>query len=287
VVSGNAALYQVAVALIPALLFGGAVLELRERPPMPRNPRLLGLCVAAILGAGVVAEIIAIRGAIDPGIGDLGRRFLVLVLTAGTTGLAIWIAAPLLRTAASGTRIHLGWKEVAAVLTVAVIAGQFAITESLDHAEKRLTLRAASEQIARTSRELNQAEQIELEARTQLLSLARSTDSDGTVAAVIFRLRQLDDQALGPVSYGNPGMSNAEHHVRARVQRMNTISADFERDIEAKIRDLAQPKRELLMVAWRRLISAVAPTIGDRETFFFATRQFKRACAEAAFLECH
>jgi hypothetical protein len=64
-------------------------------------------------------------------------------------------------------------------------------------------------------------------------------------------------------------------------------AADFERDIEAKIRDFSQPKRELLMLAWRRLISAVAPTIGDREASFFATRQFKRACAEAAFLGCH
>lgn len=79
--SGNSALDQVAVALIPALLFGGTVLELRRRAPTPRNPRLLGLSVAGILSAGVIAEIVAIRGAIDPGIGDLGRRYLVLVLT--------------------------------------------------------------------------------------------------------------------------------------------------------------------------------------------------------------
>lgn len=285
--SGNAALYQVAVALIPALLFGGAMLEFRERPPMRRNPRLLGLCVAGILGAGVVGEIIAIRGAIDPGIGDLGRRYLVLVLVAGTTGFAIWIAAPLVRTASAGTRIHVGWREAAAALMIAVIAGQFAITESLYHAEKRLTLKAASEQIARTSRQLNQAEQIELAARSQLLSLAHSSGSDGVVAAVIFRLHQLDDQALGPVSYGELDMENAERHVRAGFQRMNAISADFERDNEAKIQDLSQPTRELLMLAWRRLISAVAPTIGGREASFFATRQFKRACAEAAFLGCH
>jgi len=135
-VSGNAALYQVAVALIPALLFGGAVLELRERPPMSRNPRLLGLRVAGILSAGIAAEIIAIRGAIDPEIGDLDRRFLVLVLTAGAAGIAIWIAAPLLRAAGSGTRIHLGWREIAAALIIAVIAGQLAITESLDRAER-------------------------------------------------------------------------------------------------------------------------------------------------------
>jgi hypothetical protein len=145
----------------------------------------------------------------------------------------------------------------------------------------------ASEQIARTSRDLNQAEQSELAVRTQLLSLARSANSDRAVAAVIFRLHQLDDQALGPVSYGNLDMNNAEHHVRAGFQRMNAVNADFEHDIEAKIRDLSQPKRELLMLAWRRLISAVAPTIGGREAAFFATRQFKRACAEAAFLGCH
>lgn len=285
--SGNTALYQVAVALIPALLFGGAVLELRARPPMRRNPRLLGLCVAGILSAGVVGEIIAIRGAIDPEIGDFGRRYLVLVLVAGTTGLAVWIAAPLVRTASSGTGIHLGWRGVAAALMIAVIAGQLAITESLDHAEKRLTLKAASEQIAQTTRQLSQAEQIELAARTQLLSLAHSSGSETAVAAVIYRLHQLDDQALGPASYGELGMKNAERHVRAGFQRMNAISADFERDNEAKFQDLSQPTQELLMLAWRRLISAVAPTIGDREASFFATRQFKRACAEAAFLGCH
>jgi hypothetical protein len=86
--SGNAALYQVAVALIPALLFGGAVLELRQRTPTPRKPRLLDLSVAGILSAGAIAEIVAICGAIDPGIGDLGRRYLVLVLTGRSAQLA-------------------------------------------------------------------------------------------------------------------------------------------------------------------------------------------------------
>jgi len=284
--NGNAALYQVAVALIPELLFGGAVLELRVQPPIPRNPRLLGLSVTGILSAGVVAEIIAIRGSIDPGVGDISRRYLVLILTAGTTGLAIWIAAPLLRTAASDTRIHLGWREVAATLVIAVIADQFAITESLDNAEKRLELKAASEQITRTSRELNRAEQIELTARTQLLSLARSAHSDRAVAAVVFRIHQLDDQALGPVRYGRLDMDNAERHVRTGFQRMNAINVKFERDIETKIRDLGQAERELLMLAWRRLISAVAPMIGDSDAFFLARRQFKHACAGAAFLGC-
>lgn len=115
------------------------------------------------------------------------------------------------------------------------VVGQLAIAESLDHAEKRFALKLASEQIARTSRELSQAEQIELAARTQLLSLARSSGSAPAVAIAITHLHQLDDRALGPVSYGSLTMSNAERHVRAGFRSMNAINTNFAHGIEVEI----------------------------------------------------
>jgi len=67
---------------------------------------------------------------------------------------------------------------------------------------------------------------------------------------------------------------------------MNAINTNFAHGIEVETEGLGRAKRELLILAWKRLISAVAPTIGDREALFFATRRFKRACSEAAFLGC-
>jgi hypothetical protein len=276
----------VAVALIPALLFGGAVIELREWPAVHQSPRLLGLGVAGLLGAGVVAEVIAIRGTIDPAVGDLERRYLVFVLMIGTAGLAIWIAAPLLRAAIGGTRIRLGWREVGIVLAVFGIVGQFAITDSLDQAAVRFELETASNRFERTSRELNRAEQAESAARTQLLELARSTSSDRAVAVVVSHLHQLDDQALGPMRESNLNMGNAERHVRKGFRRLNAISRSLGHAIEVEIGGIGQAERELLVVAQRRLISATAPTIGDKEAFFFATKQFRRTCTKAAFLGC-
>ena len=202
--NGNAAFFQVAVGLIPVLMFGGAVAELRNRPRQRPNPRPFGLALTAILAAGVIAEIIAIRGAIDPSVGDLGQRYLALVVTTGTVGLALWIAAPLLREATVGTRVWLGLREVVAVIGLAAVIGQVAITESLDHASARAALESAGERVTKVGRELNQAERTESAARTQLLHLAQSMRSTHAMSAVILHLHQLDDRALAPVRTQGP-----------------------------------------------------------------------------------
>lgn len=284
--NGNAALFQVAVGLIPVLMFGGAVAELRNRPRQRLNPRLFGVALTAILAAGVIAEIIAVRGVIDPSISDLGRRYLVLVLTAGTVGLALWIAAPLLREATAGTRIRLRLREVLVVIGLAAVVGQVAITESLDHASARAALDSTGERVTNASRELNHAERSESAARTQLVRLAQSIRSTHAISVVILYLHRLDDQALGPLRTGDLSQANVEHRVQASFGRLNAISQGLERAFRAGLQGLSQANRELLLLAEQRLIKAVAPSIIGQEELAIAEERYAQACDEAAFLGC-
>ncbi|HSR94087.1 MAG TPA: hypothetical protein VLK56_04415 [Solirubrobacterales bacterium] len=284
--NGNAAFFQVAVGLIPVLMFGGAVAELRNRPRQRPNPRPFGLALTAILAAGVIAEIIAIRGAIDPSVGDLGQRYLAFVVTTGTVGLALWIAAPLLREATVGTRVWLGLREVVAVIGLAAVIGQVAITESLDHASARAALESAGERVTKVGRELNQAERTESAARTQLLRLAQSMRSTHAMSAVILHLHQLDDRALAPVRTRGLNQANAEHRIQISFRRLNAISRSLERAFRDPIAGLSQADRELLLLAVQRLITAVAPAIDGREELAYAEAEYARACDAAAFLGC-
>lgn len=275
--TGSAALYQVAVALIPALLFGGAVLELRDQPRQPGNRRMIGLGVSVILAAGVVAEIIAIRGAIDPAVGDWERRYLVLVLTAGTAGLAIWIAAPLLRAATTGTGPWLGWRAVGIVMILTAVGGQLAITESLEHASARVALEDASKELTRASNELNDSERSESRARTQLISLARSVSRhDAVVAVVLSHLRRLDDRALHPIRSAAPHEGlEAPRLVDPAIKVLNSIDLSLQRKFGDKIAGLRRDERELLLLAQRRLFSAVASAIVSRAEFLSAEIRYR------------
>lgn len=282
--TGSAALYQVAIALIPALMFGGAVLEIREGSPTFRSPRF-GIAFALALAAGVFAEIIAIQGAIDPSVQNWERRYLVLVLTAGTAGLALWIATPTLQHATAGTRFRWGALGTGAALAISVIGGQIAITESLDHASTRINLERASEEIRQASRELNDAEQKEARNQADLLSLAQATQSTRSVGAVLTHLHQIDDRVLFAFGDGTLNEENAEKRIGIGFRRLNNIGQNLEQ-IFSRSPDLSAVQHELLLLQERRLISSIADVMGDREALLYADLRYRRACNTATFLGC-
>lgn len=283
--TGSAALYQVAIALIPALMFGGAVLEIRERSPKSRSP-WFGLAFALGLAAGVFAEIIAIQGAIDPSVQDWERRYLALALTTGTAGLALWIAAPTLRQATEGTRFSWGALGIGTALALSAIGGQVAITESLDHASARVDLERASEEVREASRELNDAEQQEARNQAGLLSLAQATKSTRSLSATIAHLHQIDDRVLTDFRDGTLNENNAEMRIELGFRQLNHISQNLEQ-IFMRTPDLTVVQHELLLLQERRLISSVADVMGDREALLFAQLHLRRACDAATFLGCN
>jgi K+-transporting ATPase A subunit len=63
--NGSEAFFQVAVALVPAFLFGRAIRKPEQGWPSDWWARVL---VVAVLAVTVVAEVFAIRGVIDPGV---------------------------------------------------------------------------------------------------------------------------------------------------------------------------------------------------------------------------
>jgi len=96
--SATQAFFQLAVAAIPALLFGGAVLDSRRRGQrdgaLQDGERVFaGALVVIVLLAGP-AELIAVRGAVDGSTGGLLLDYVAFVLCAGTLALAVNIVVP-------------------------------------------------------------------------------------------------------------------------------------------------------------------------------------------------
>jgi hypothetical protein len=94
--SATQAFFQLAVAAIPALLFGGAFLEsTKDRQPEAHDGErfLLGALVVLVLLAGG-AEVVAVRGAVDDTVGGFSLHYVAFVLCGGTLALALNVAAP-------------------------------------------------------------------------------------------------------------------------------------------------------------------------------------------------
>jgi hypothetical protein len=92
--SANQAFYQVAVALIPGLLFGGALLEARDTREAGDAPGLLRFGVVLLVVLAGVAEIVSIRGAVGGSTGTLGQRVVVFVVVVGTVAIGVRTAMP-------------------------------------------------------------------------------------------------------------------------------------------------------------------------------------------------
>jgi hypothetical protein len=85
----------------------------------------------------------------------------------------------------------------------------------------------------------------------------------------------------------NLNEGNADQRIDAGFRHLNSLSNRLERAFETRVEDLREADRELLLLAERRLISSVSPTIGDRVEFALAKDRYEHACRAAAFLGCH
>jgi hypothetical protein len=86
------------VAAIPALLFGGAVLDSRRRGQregtLQDGERVFVVALVLIVLLAGPAELIAVRGAVDGSTGGLLLDYVAFVLSAGTLALAVNIVMP-------------------------------------------------------------------------------------------------------------------------------------------------------------------------------------------------
>jgi hypothetical protein len=96
-VTATQAFFQLAVAAIPALLFGGAVLEARQRDRTGKlrdGERVFVGALVILVVLAAPAELIAVRGAVDDSTGGLWLDFVAFVLCAGTLALVVNVVAP-------------------------------------------------------------------------------------------------------------------------------------------------------------------------------------------------
>jgi hypothetical protein len=301
-VTGSQAFFQVAVALIPALLFGGALAERRSgadsaEPP----PRSLAILVGVGLLAGVVAEVVAIRGAIDPSVSRLELRYLVFVVVAGTIGIAVWTAIPWISKGAvpRQTYARLGQRRtlvlVGLVLMAALVVAQLSITESLDRASARRALNEASREYLEANRQLNAAERTVTSARAALLSTGARTAPwiRRRLEPVLARHLERLDQASNPVLAENvdPDAPKrtaelVQSRLDAAVKKHNELALNLEDALSEGNPRVPTPHRTLVQLAVLRLRAAEVERLVASLNALRATERFREACNDAQFLNC-
>ena len=271
-----------AIALIPGLLFGGAMLQLREEGPGPPRSHLLRIGVVVFLCGGVMAEVFAIRGAIDPAsIRDWEQRWIVFMLTTGTVGVAYWCALPLLRDDPESKWLRLGRPLLLLVLIAAAVAGQFTITDSLQNAQARVRYEGITNRSVRVSREARAAERGEAEYRARLINLARSSRSSGEVLRVVLlHLRQIDD---GPLRIARkPGLTleTVDEEMTGAINALWRIDDRLERAFLKGVPNLSAEERQLLYLAEGRLIAAVEEEMASVSSNTLTFKELQRACED-------
>jgi hypothetical protein len=162
---GERAFFQIAVALIPVLLFGGVLVERRERRRGSRLGRWEALSVGAIpvlASLAILAEAVAISCVIT-GRGNVVDRLLVMaVILAGMVAVALSTSIPatreLMEGAASERARQYSRFAPAAVVIAIVVCGLAALpqltaaiqtSEALADRKRALELQAEAEEIHR------------------------------------------------------------------------------------------------------------------------------------------
>ena len=290
--TGSQTFYQVAIALIPALLFGGALA--RRRSALGPAGRFAGTGVAVALLAGVAAQLIAIRGAIDPSISRFETRYLVFVVVVATVGLALWTAVPWVAPPRRSSWRAAGWRRWGSialglsVIVAGLIGAQLAITESLDHAEARIAFVDASEEFQRARDAYNKADSDVLAARAELLSVVSDAAPNARrrLAPVIARHLEAVDDAVSPVTRENlSGPPRTQQLVKGRLDaafaRLNDVTGELHQALDAGEPRIPEWQRLLVQLALRRLSSVEASRLVSVVNDLGAAEAFREACNDA------
>ena len=177
--SGSEAFFQVAVALVPALVFGGAMRRGDQRWQSSGRARVV-ILILVVLGVAVsvAAEIFAIQGVIDPTVPRWKTRFVAFTIVGGTVVIAAatvwsWLRHPgCARTSGAGKTVAIA-ACLAAALACLVAAAYFVssgLNDSLDRVDARSELARADGHVRDTSAALGQADQAVTSARIAFIT---------------------------------------------------------------------------------------------------------------------
>lgn len=296
--SGSEAFFQVAVVLIPAFLFGGAM----RRPDQGRRPgSVVGVGIVVVLLGSVVAEVLAIRGVIDPAVNRSEQFFVVAVIVVGTVLIGAltawsWLGdsvrdVPTGGTArqsgeirgAISTKKKIGWGALTfCVAACAVAFSADEITDSLDNVDARNDLARAGQQVQRTSTALARADQSVSSTRALLIGtlveMQPRTRED--LAALVERQIHAIDKVVQPVLRtkrpSTATIASAEEALDAPTSR---LSKPFYRDLGTS---RADPEMHLAALAVDRFVRAEMVRLATKKTSARAQQRHVKACSEVA-----
>jgi hypothetical protein len=280
-VNGSAAFFQVALALIPAILFGGAALEARRKQEKSKTkPRKNAgrIVLVAIFVAGLAAEVIAIRGAIEPAsVADWERSLLALAIMAGSVGLAIWILAPALDDGGGFSFVEKA--AAGALVVVLAVAGFWWIESSLGRANVSETYDAAAAARLEAARELRAAEGSDFAARADLILLAGSTKRPtSAVSTVVDALQGLEVGAYRRIRRG-VSPTNIEPRVQQAFGFVSAVDRRLRRGFRTGLTGLDDSEHLLLVLAERRMISAAKLVMTTAVKKTAAREEIESLCA--------
>lgn len=279
--SGSEAFFQIAVALIPAFLFGGAMKKPDEQD-LPSGP-WLGVLIPIVVIVCVVAEILAIRGVIDPDVSRFEQFWVVFTIVGGTVliaGMTVWTWRREGQQKAGSTR--------QAVVQVGLVLGLVAlfafaawgITASLDDVDARNRVVQAERQVQRTSATLARADQAVSSARTLLITTLVNMESQARV-----RLARLVQEEIAEIDeIVQPVLRDR----RPTVVIVNQAEEALEDPIR-RLRDPVystlgtsrpDPEQHLAALAVDRLVRAEQLRLVAKDTNARARRRHAQACED-------
>ena len=272
-----------------------------QRWPSGRWMRLLVLVVILV---SVVAEILAIRGVIDPAVNRFEQFWVVFTIVGGTVLIAAltawsWLSAetkhaPALSDAtpsresrgssASRTRT-IGRVALIGGLGAAFAFSAWGITQSLDSVDARNDLTRADQRVRRTSAALARADQGVTSARTLLISTlvemrARSRENFSTL--VEEQIHAIDDVVQPVLGRERPSSATIDSAEDDLAQPASRLRKPFYRHLGTR---RADPEVHLAALAVDRVIHSELVRLAAKERSARARQTHLRACRKVTGTE--
>jgi hypothetical protein len=285
--SGSEAFFQVAVALVPALVFGGAMRRGDQRLPSRGRARVVlsGLVVVAV-AVSVAAEIFAIQGVIDPTVPRWKTRFVAFTIVGGTVVIAAatvwsWLGEDIQRvlgTSGGGKSVAIAACLTAACLVAASYFLSSGLNDSLDRVDARSNLARTDGRVRVTSVTLGNADQSVTSARIAFIT-------------AIAELRPRNRERLS--ARVERGISAIDKIVQPVLKKERPSDASIARalaGLDAPIRRLhrplyadlgtsrADPEVHLAALAFDRFVRAERVRLVAKQRNSGARRSLRRAC---------
>jgi hypothetical protein len=231
----------------------------------------------------VVAEILAIRGVIDPAVNRFEQFWVVFTIVGGTVLIAAmtaWSWRSEARKATGTTRQLVGQLALIAGLMLAFGFAAWGITESLDEVDARNRVVQAERQVQRTTREFTRADQAVSSGRTLLITTL--VDMRSRARARLARHVQKEIEAIDEI------VQPVLHDPRPTPATVKQADEALEDPIR-RLRDLAyptlgtnrpDPEQHLAALAVDRLVLAEQVRLAAKDMSARARRRHAQACDE-------